>query len=152
MLMMLLPANVLTMSFLLDFREKSANSESSSSCFRCSAWEEKINTHEPCKYDSQDTRQQQCLSTAVSGQGDSLAGTEGLQETWAAGPTAERRCQSERQELPWSRSAAGEESWREFGLPTVLLGSSFKKACYCCYHCYWVREISGLFWLMVYEH
>lgn len=78
MLMMLLPASVLTMSFLLDFREKSANSESSSSCFRYSAWKEKVNPHEPCKYNSQDARQQQCLSAAISGQGDSLAGTEGL--------------------------------------------------------------------------
>lgn len=143
-----LTCKCVTMSFPLDFREKSANSESTSSCFRCSTWEETVNPHESCKYDSEYTWQQQCFSAAVQGQSNSPTGTEGLQETWAAGSTAERWCQSKRQELPRSNSTTGETCGESSFLVLSCREAHLRRLRVVAI---WGREISGSSSSMVYE-
>lgn len=82
---------VVVFSFLYPyFRKKSTDQKSTTRHSRCCAREEEVNTHESCKCSTEGSHTQCCLSATVQGQGDSLTGTEELQETRVTCSLAER--------------------------------------------------------------
>lgn len=95
--------------FHLYFRKKSPDQKTSTTKrSRCCSAEEEVDTHEPRSHGTEDSHSRCCFSAAVPGQGNSLTGTEELQETGVTCSLAKRWSEPKRQEFAWNYPSAGE--------------------------------------------